>query len=666
MNQRGAGGVSAAGGATRRAGSSAQPSALRQRFFGGLFGGSSRSPSPMAAQFRGGGDLQSISATQASAAAHGAPSSRVAAAAGGGGGQQDADTGRGASTAVATLVRQHNGGSGEDGGNEGGSAGVEAGAGQDRWSTIQEPMRFDIDLGYRRDIRAEYDVDGDQIGKGGNGKVVVVTHRESGKQFACKIIPKVLDSKRHTERKCRNHLASLQREISVLQALRGSLSVVELHNVFEDEDHVWIVMEWCKGGELRARISERFYSERTVASFLRGVLRTVAVMHNHHILHRDIKPGNFMLLNDSDRSPLKAIDFGLATPFDPDGLPISTLGLEGTPWYMAPEVLNHSVTPASDLWSIGVMAAELLTGKMPFDDHKNPRNARLSAIWGSILSDELDMRGHAWNGISDDAKMFVASLLQRDPSKRPTAKEALRHPWLKGDVSDRSQGRQLQRSVVQRIQRFGQGGVLQRAVLQGIVQDLLTVPAAGGSPCSVDGDGAACRGRVCDPTSALLEPLYAAVGLQNQSIGIADLADRLKTMGFKLEASEMARLLEQLDVGSTGSIGRAAFAASQLDWKALQNNDPEEWARVAGDAFRQLDEDDDGILSTEDIATVSVGMKRARANNCAGSGEVSARSQAPTDALARPSGHTHTHTHMRLAMPDALRPRLRTSVWWAW
>eukprot|EP00955_Chlamydomonas_euryale_P067546 359869-Chlamydomonas_euryale.AAC.12 len=169
MNQRGAGGVSAAGGATRRAGSSAQPSALRQRFFGGLFGGSSRSPSPMAAQFRGGGDLQSISATQASAAAHGAPSSRVAAAAGGGGGQQDADTGRGASTAVATLVRQHNGGSGEDGGNEGGSAGVEAGAGQDRWSTIQEPMRFDIDLGYRRDIRAEYDVDGDQIGKGGNG-----------------------------------------------------------------------------------------------------------------------------------------------------------------------------------------------------------------------------------------------------------------------------------------------------------------------------------------------------------------------------------------------------------------------------------------------------------------------------------------------------------------
>jgi calcium-dependent protein kinase len=69
-----------------------------------------------------------------------------------------------------------------------------------------------------------------------------------------------------------------------------------------------------------------------VASFMRSVLRTIAVMHSHQILHRDIKPGNWMLLSSDVRSPMKAIDFGLAMPFDPDGLPLTHLGLEGTPW----------------------------------------------------------------------------------------------------------------------------------------------------------------------------------------------------------------------------------------------------------------------------------------------------------------------------------------------
>jgi serine/threonine protein kinase len=73
-----------------------------------------------------------------------------------------------------------------------------------------------------------------------------------------------------------------------------------------------------------------------VASYMRAVLRTLAQCHSHHILHRDIKPGNFMLLDDSERAPLKAIDFGLAVPYDPDCLPLTDLGLEGTPWCVAP------------------------------------------------------------------------------------------------------------------------------------------------------------------------------------------------------------------------------------------------------------------------------------------------------------------------------------------
>lgn len=69
-----------------------------------------------------------------------------------------------------------------------------------------------------------------------------------------------------------------------------------------------------------------------------------------------------MLLNEDVDSPLKAIDFGLATFFEPDKLPRTDLGLEGTPWFMAPEVLSSEVYPVSDVWSAGVMAYQLLSG----------------------------------------------------------------------------------------------------------------------------------------------------------------------------------------------------------------------------------------------------------------------------------------------------------------
>jgi len=146
---------------------------------------------------------------------------------------------------------------------------------------------------------------------------------------------------------------------------------------------------------------------------MRAVLRTLAQCHSHRILHRDVKPGNFMLLDDGERAPLKAIDFGLAVPFDPEQLPRTDLGLEGTPWFMAPEVLSSQVGPASDLWSAGVMAHQLLTGRLPFDDHGNPVAPSISAVWRSVLCDTVAYNQPWWQGVSDDAKDFVNSLLQR-------------------------------------------------------------------------------------------------------------------------------------------------------------------------------------------------------------------------------------------------------------
>jgi calcium-dependent protein kinase len=80
---------------------------------------------------------------------------------------------------------------------------------------------------------------------------------------------------------------------------------------------------------------------------------------------------------------------------------------------MAPEVLSSQVVPASDLWSAGVMAHQLLTGRLPFDDHKSPSSPSISAIWRSVLCDRVNYGAPWWRGISEDAKDFVEGLLNR-------------------------------------------------------------------------------------------------------------------------------------------------------------------------------------------------------------------------------------------------------------
>jgi calcium-dependent protein kinase len=134
----------------------------------------------------------------------------------------------------------------------------------------------------------------------------------------------VLRQESISEKKRQGHVEALKREIAVLARLKGSLNCVELEGVYEDSDNIHIVMELCKGGELLHAVGTRHYSERTVrghavirvaalhrcagkhiqkhlhallllrvqvASYMRGVLRTIAQCHAHHILHRDIKPG---------------------------------------------------------------------------------------------------------------------------------------------------------------------------------------------------------------------------------------------------------------------------------------------------------------------------------------------------------------------------------------
>ena len=122
--------------------------------------------------------------------------------------------------------------------------------------------------------------------------------------------------------------------------------------------------------------------------------------------------------------------------------------------FMAPELLSSEAYPASDIWAAGVMAYQLLSGYLPFDDHRNPSRPALSVVWKSILTDPLSFKHACWASITDNAKDFIKTCLQRDWQDRPTALEGLKHPWLSAQNVPASAGAPLASNVVARMQHY--------------------------------------------------------------------------------------------------------------------------------------------------------------------------------------------------------------------
>ncbi len=269
------------------------------------------------------------------------------------------------------------------------------------------------------------------LAEGGYSKVYKCTD-EIGIRYVCKQMPKISNKRER-----------VIKEISVMQTLNTSPKIVHYVDAGEDDKNYYIVQEWCRGGSVQEYIKQYpSYGENTVASIMRGTLRGLHHMHHKGITHCDIKAGNILFGDVSEDADVKIGDLGCAI-FTNDN-EVTVDNLVGTPWFMAPENLQHVYHTKSDIWSVGVMAYHLLCGKLPFNDFKNPSKPSLPSIWFSILHKEPSLTSSRWADITDDAKDFVTICLQKDYSKRSCAKQLLQHPWLtKSDISDRFKGTPL-------------------------------------------------------------------------------------------------------------------------------------------------------------------------------------------------------------------------------
>ncbi|PIM98920.1 MEKK [Handroanthus impetiginosus] len=196
-----------------------------------------------------------------------------------------------------------------------------------------------------------------QIGIGSFSTVWQARHRVHGTEVAIKeIITARLDARLHER---------LKSEIIFLKRISHP-NIIRLHDMIEESGKIYIVLEYCKGGDLSMYLRQRQgkIPEATAKHFMQQLAEGLKVLRDNNLIHRDLKPQNLLLSSNGDNSILKIADFGLARYLQPTGLAET---LCGSPLYMAPEVMQQKKYDAkADLWSVGVILFQLVTGKTPF------------------------------------------------------------------------------------------------------------------------------------------------------------------------------------------------------------------------------------------------------------------------------------------------------------
>jgi tRNA A-37 threonylcarbamoyl transferase component Bud32 len=269
----------------------------------------------------------------------------------------------------------------------------------------------------KKSIKEEYDF-GEELGRGGFSVVVKATRKDTKEVVAVKIIEKNQSDE---------ELQLLQREIDILKKLTHQ-NIISLKDVYDEKETIYLVMELVQGGELFDQIVSRgTYSEADAANIVRQILDAVAYMHDNGIAHRDLKPENLLCSGD-EHNTIKVTDFGLSKDFSTASLRTSC----GTPDYVAPEVLKgQPYDNTVDIWSIGVITYILLCGFPPFYGNTDQQ------IFEKILRVEYDFPSPDWDHISVEAKQFIKSILVPEPSKRPSALEAMEMDWIKNKAPNK-------------------------------------------------------------------------------------------------------------------------------------------------------------------------------------------------------------------------------------
>jgi serine/threonine protein kinase len=256
---------------------------------------------------------------------------------------------------------------------------------------------------------------GKLIGEGNFSAVHEARHKQSNDVYAVKQIE-------------RNDLqtsdaVALQDEISAMQMASESPHVVTLHDVFDEPDFTYIVMERFCGVRLIDRIIEKeYYGEDDARAVATNILLGLEHCHNRRIAVRNLTTENLMLSDVDDYTDVKIVDFGFAKRVLYPNALTTQCGTEG---YVAPEIMEHrpAYDVQCDMWSLGVTIYMLLGGYRPFRGDQNE-------IARCVRYGEYKFHKRYWSTVSEEAKILISRMLTVSPIGRITATAAIESDWI--------------------------------------------------------------------------------------------------------------------------------------------------------------------------------------------------------------------------------------------
>ena len=256
----------------------------------------------------------------------------------------------------------------------------------------------------------------EQIGLGASGQVLRAVSRVSGTQVAVKIVNKQgLDTASELR---------IRREIHILQLAKHE-NILELYDVFETCERLYLVTEYIEGGTLYGYLQTAGgrLAESETKKLIGDIAKGLLFLHQRGVVHRDVKLENIMMRREKNGNVRAVlIDFGLSCFLGPEE---GSAEAVGTLKYAAPEIISRvSYREEVDWWSLGVLWYILLQGRVPFYGASD-RDVALR-----ILKKRVSFRGEEWAGVSPAVVEMLAGLLTRPASKRLSLAEVLQSPWF--------------------------------------------------------------------------------------------------------------------------------------------------------------------------------------------------------------------------------------------
>lgn len=288
------------------------------------------------------------------------------------------------------------------------------------------------------------------IGNGGFGKVRLFRDRNfKTLKYAIKTIKKDLLNT--------HNIQCIVDEVKILRSVDHP-NIVKYFETYEEDNIIHIVMEYIPGQNLyelvhsRNKLKKRF-SEHEICQLISYILKAILFLHRSNIIHRDLKPENILISNPEDLTSVKIIDFGLSVLNKKD-----EKYRVGSPYYMAPEMIEGNYSKASDMWSIGVIMYLIMTGRQPFEgvDQRD--------VYRNILKGNYDKKVLKDDKFSIEIRDFVEKLLVVKESQRMKSDAAFDHSWI-SKFSGNASTAIVNESIIESLRSFSKNNILQKEIL---------------------------------------------------------------------------------------------------------------------------------------------------------------------------------------------------------